>query len=81
MRQGNVVSPSIEIDLTKPFRIGGNPLLRPGGGASLKAPEKVGVPKVSEMGPAAPAGKEKEWVLPGPKTEEVEKPVPVGTPS
>lgn len=68
----------MEIDLTKPFRIGGNPLLKPGGGTSLKV-EKIGLPsqadKISET--KTPP---KEWVLPGPETKVIEKPVESSAP-
>lgn len=69
---------ALEIDLTKPFRIGGNPLLRPGGGILTTPPKKEGVPKAAEESPkedqkTAPP---KDWVLPGPATQELEKPLP-----
>lgn len=70
------VSPStIEIDLTKPFRIGGNPLLKPGGGTLLKEPDRPGIPAFSET-PAQTPVKPKEWILPSEQTKELEKPVP-----
>lgn len=78
---GNVAPLTIEVDLTKPFRIGGNPLLKPGGGTSLKVPEKLGTPTqsktITETKPIPP----KDWVLPGPETKELEKPVPESAPA
>ncbi len=71
----------LEIDLTKPFRIGGNPLLKPGGGTTLKAvkdpapPAPLDEPVVEKKTPP------KDWVLPGPETKVIEKPVPEGAPA
>lgn len=72
--------PAIEIDLTKPFRIGGNPLLKPGGGTALNIPkEKEGPPALKEENEPEPPKqieevKPREWVLPGPDTQETVKP-------
>lgn len=64
----------MEIDLTKPIRIGGNPLLKPGGGTAPKiAPEKIGVPPPPNPEAKEPS-KPKDWILPGPNTKELEKP-------
>ncbi len=69
----------VEIDLTKPFRIGGNPLLKPGGGTTDK-PVKVPSPVAKTPdGPTAPNSKPKDWILPGPNTP-VEKPTPDAAP-
>jgi len=68
--------PTIEIDLTKPFRIGGNPLLKPGGGTTSKSVKKPGPPglleKPEEQKKPEPP---KDWVLPSPNTKVLEKPV------
>ena len=63
----------IEIDLTRPFRITSNPLLarraeNPGAGAPLvEKPSSLPAPEVKPEPP-------KEWVLPGPDTQVLEKP-------
>lgn len=64
---------TIEIDLTKPFRIGGNPLLKPGGGTTLETPKRPGPPPKGET-TTQEVTKPKEWILPGPHTKELEKP-------
>ena len=71
-------SSPIELDLTRPFRIGGNPLLKPGGGTTLVEPKRPGPPALREETPPVPEKKTglKDWVLPGPGTRELEKPSP-----
>ena len=83
----------LEVDLTRPFGIGGNPLLRPGGGTSPDV-KKIGMPAESEkllepnqkLGPVAdaPPTKDstlKEWVIPGDNTKILEKPHVEGDPN
>lgn len=71
---------SIEVDLTKPFRIGGNPLLKPGGGTTLKEVRNPGPPAPMEAEPSEKKTPPKDWVLPGPQTKILEKPVPESAP-
>ena len=71
---------AIEIDLTKPFRIGGNPLLKPGGGTTLKELVNPGPPAPMEAEPSEKKEKPKDWVLPGPATRVLEKPAPETAP-
>jgi TonB family protein len=71
----------LEIDLTKPFRIGGNPLLKPGGGTSLTPIKVPGIPAKAESSPVTqPPAKPKDWILPGPDTKQLEKPGPEAAP-
>jgi TonB family protein len=72
---------AIEIDLTKPFRIGGNPLLMPGGGNTLKEIKKQGPQGLLEEPVAEKKSPPKDWVLPGSQTRILEKPVPAAAPS
>lgn len=68
---------TIEIDLTKPFRIGGNPLLKPGGGTTEREPEVLGPPALPQDDPVPETRKPpKDWILPGPHTRKVERPAP-----
>jgi TonB family protein len=79
---------SLEIDLTRPFRLVSDPALarraeNPGAGAplahiprrqdSLAPPPKPGASGLPETGAPSDAPP-KEWVLPGPGTETLEKP-------
>ena len=70
----------MEIDLTKPFRIGGDPSLKPGGGTLKEAPKKEGVPLKTENQTKTTPTQPKDWVLPGPNTKELEKPQLSGGP-
>lgn len=70
----------VEIDLTKPFRIGGNPLLKPGGGTTDKPVQNPSVPGKTPDFPTEKGSKPKDWVLPGPDTKVLEKPVPDAAP-
>ena len=72
---------TIEIDLTKPFRIGGNPLLKPGGGTTVKPVLNPGPPAPLEEPVAEKNTPPKDWVLPTPETKVIEKPVPDASPS
>ncbi len=69
----------MEIDLTQPFRIGGNPLLKPGGGTTDKPVRTPSVPGKTPEGPSDKSAKPKDWILPGPNTP-VEKPTPDAAP-
>jgi len=70
-------SNTLEIDLTKPFRIGGNPLLKPGGGTVLNIPkEKVGPQIPSEIVSPEKTAAPKEWLLPESKESPTENPEP-----
>lgn len=71
---------AIEIDLTKPFRIGGNPLLKPGGGTTLKEVQNPGPPAPMEAEPSEKKTPHKDWVLPGPQTKILEKLAPETAP-
>ena len=71
----------IEIDLTKPFRIGGNPLLKPGGGTTIKEVKNPGPPAPLEEPVAEKKTPPKDWVIPGPETKVIEKPAPEVSPS
>jgi TonB family protein len=71
---GDGLRETIEIDLTQPFRVGGNPLLKTGGGDREDKPAKPGPRPLSETKPLEKPEPPKDWVLPGPKTTEVEKP-------
>lgn len=66
------LSQTIEIDLTKPFHVGGNPLLKPGGGTTLQIPKIEGKPSVSEIF-SEKKMTPKEWLLPGKESQETEK--------
>lgn len=63
--------PHLEIDLTKPFSLSGNPLLKPGGSPATLARTTPLVPAPVEKPAVAP----KEWVLPASPDQPVEKPV------
>src|SRR6185369_8794272 len=77
------ISP-LEIDLTRPFRLTSNPLLarraeHPGTGAPVvKFPstsEKPPVPNATNaLGDKPTTAPPKDWVLPGPSTQVLEKP-------
>ncbi len=70
---------TIEIDLTKPFRIGGNPLLKAGGGTTLDIPkEKIGPRAPSESLSPENKAAPKEWLLPENKSTRIEKPQEAG---
>lgn len=64
----------IEIDLTQPFHVGGNPLLKPGGGNLPTKPKHPGPPPLPEPKARPKPAPPKEWVLPTPQTKRVEKP-------
>lgn len=75
--------PSIEIDLTRPFRLTNNPLL-----ARRAVNSGTGAPVVTSPVPLPPetASAEKpaplqEWILPGPDTRELVKPASAEDPS
>ncbi|OGR85457.1 MAG: hypothetical protein A2901_05180 [Elusimicrobia bacterium RIFCSPLOWO2_01_FULL_54_10] len=70
----------IEIDLTQPFRIGGNPLLKPGGGTTEKEVKNPGIPAPMESEVSDKKTPPRDWVLPGPDTKILEKPVPDSAP-
>ena len=72
---------SIEIDLTKPFRIGGNPLLKAGGGNTLKEVRKSGAQGLLEEPSAEKKAPPKDWLMPGPRTKVLEKPLAEAVPS
>ena len=74
-------SERIEIDLTKPFRIGGNPLLKPGGGTTLKEVKDPSPPAPMEETLTEKKMPPKDWVIPGPNTKVIEKPQPEGVPA
>jgi len=63
---------TLEIDLTKPFHVGGNPLLKPGGGTTLQIPKVEGKPAVSEVF-SEKKQSPKEWLLSGTDAKETEK--------
>ncbi|HRY28786.1 MAG TPA: TonB family protein [Elusimicrobiota bacterium] len=71
----------LEIDLTRPFRLTDNPFLArrakvSGTGAPIvEKPKPVTAPPAGEVKPPS------EWVLPGPDTKELEKPVTAEDPS
>ncbi len=69
----------MEIDLTQPFRIGGNPLLKPGGGTTLQEVKNPAPPAPMEEPTAPKAEKPKDWVLPSADTKILEKPGPEAT--
>jgi TonB family protein len=74
------VSRTIEIDLTQPFRLGGSPLLKPGGGTLTTLPKVPGLPQKASTVPEIQEIKPKEWILPGPDTKSLEKPLSIEPP-
>ena len=71
---------SMEIDLTQPFRIGGNPLLKPGGGTTVNEVRNPGPPAPMDAEPSDKKAPPKDWVIPTPQTKIIEKPAPETVP-